>query len=177
MWVMLLDSKAAATDVIKHHQTAMEKECGRKLRLLRTNNSGEFTVAEFVAYCADEGIQRHYSATYSPQQNGVVERRNQTVVAAARALLKQRGMPAVYWGEAVMTAVHLLNRSPTSALDGKTPYEAWHGRKPAVSYLRIFGCLAFVKELNHVGKLDDRNSRGSSSATLKGLWPIACSTR
>ena len=59
-----------------------------------------------------------------------------------------------------MTAVHLLNRSPTSALDGKTPYEAWHGRKPAVSYLRIFGCLAFVKELNHVGKLDDRNSPG-----------------
>ena len=97
MWVMLLDSKAAAADVIKHHQTAMEKECGRKLRLLRTNNSGEFTMAEFVAYCADEGIQHHYSAPYSPQQNGVVERCNQTVVAAARALLKQRGMTTIYW--------------------------------------------------------------------------------
>jgi len=59
-----------------------------------------------------------------------------------------------------MTAVHLLNRSPTSALDGKTPYEAWHGRKPAVSYLQVFGCLAFVKELNHVSKLDDRSSPG-----------------
>ena len=57
-----------------------------------------------------------------------------------------------------MTAVHLLNRSPTSALDSKTPYEAWHGRKPAVSYLRIFGYLAFVKELNLIGKLDDRSS-------------------
>ena len=59
-----------------------------------------------------------------------------------------------------MIAVHLLNHSPISALDGKTTYEAWHGRKPAVSYLCIFGCLAFVKELNHVGKLDDRSSLG-----------------
>ena len=90
----------------------------------------------------------------------MVKRRNQTVVVLAHALLKQHGMPSVYWGEAVMTAIHLLNRSSTSALDGKTPYEAWHGRKPAVSYLRVFGCLAFVKELNHVGKLDDRSSPG-----------------
>ena len=57
-----------------------EAESGRKLRVLRTDNGGEFTAAEFAAYCADEGIQRHYSAPYSPQQNGVVERRNQTVV-------------------------------------------------------------------------------------------------
>ena len=57
-----------------------------------------------------------------------------------------------------MTVVHLLTCSPTSALDDKMLYEAWHGRKPAVSYLRIFNCLAFVKELNHVGKLDDRSS-------------------
>jgi hypothetical protein len=76
----------------------------------------------------------------------VVERRNQTVVVAVRALLKQRGMLTVYWGEAVMTAVHLLNRSPTSALDDKTPYEAWHGRKPVVSYMCIFDCLAFGAE-------------------------------
>ena len=124
MWAVLLDSKVAAADAIKRHQVAAKKECGRKLWVLCTDNGGEFTAAEFVAYCTDEGIQRHYSMPYSPQQDGVVERHNQTVVAAARALLKQRGMPAVYWGEAVMTAVHLLNRSPTSALDGKTPYEA-----------------------------------------------------
>jgi hypothetical protein len=117
-------------------------------------------VVEFTVYCADEGIQRHYSAPYSPQQNGMVERCNQTVVAAARALLTQCGMPAVYWGEAVMTVVHLLNHSLTSALDGKTPYEAWHKRKPTISYLHVFGYLAFVKELNHVGKLDDGNSPG-----------------
>jgi len=72
MWVVLLDSKAAATNAIKRHQAAVEKECGRKLRVLRTNNGDEFTTAEFAAYCSDEGIQRHYYASYSPQQNGVV---------------------------------------------------------------------------------------------------------
>ena len=82
------------------------------------------------------------------------------VVGMAQALLKQRGMPTVFWGEAVVTAVYILNRSPTKALNGKTPYEAWHGRKPAVSHLRVFGCLAFVKELSHIGKLDDRSTPG-----------------
>jgi hypothetical protein len=74
----------------------------------------------------------------------------------ARALLMQRGMPAVFWGEAVVTAVYILNRSPTKALNGRTPYEAWHGRKPAV----VFDCLAFGKELGHIGKLDDRSTLG-----------------
>jgi hypothetical protein len=78
----------------------------------------------------------------------------------ARALLKQRGMPTVFWGEAVVTAVYILNRSPTKALDGRTPYEAWHGRKPVVSHLRVFGCLAFAKELGHIGKLDDMSTPG-----------------
>ena len=81
------------------------------------------------------------------------------MAATARALLKQRGMPAIYWGEAVMTAVHLLNCSPTKALDSKTPYEAWHRRKPMVNH-SVFGCLAFAKELNHVGTLDDRSTPG-----------------
>ena len=67
-------------------------------------------------------------------------------------------MPAVFWGEAVVSAVYILNRSPTKALDGRTPYEAWHGRKPAVSHLRVFGCLAFTKDLSHISKLDDRST-------------------
>ncbi|XP_066361231.1 uncharacterized mitochondrial protein AtMg00810-like [Miscanthus floridulus] len=78
MWVMVLGSKGEAADVIRRSQAAAEAECGRKLRVLRTDNGGEFIVAEFASYYADEGIQRHYSASYNPQQNGVVERRNQT---------------------------------------------------------------------------------------------------
>jgi hypothetical protein len=82
------------------------------------------------------------------------------VVGMAWALLKQRGMAAVLWGEVVVTTVYILNRSPTKALNGRTPYEAWHGRKPAVSHLRVFGCLTFGKELDHIGKLDDRSTPG-----------------
>jgi transposase InsO family protein len=160
MWVVVLGSKGEAADAIRRTQAAAEAECGRKLRVLHTDNGGEFTVAEFASYCADEGVQRHYSASYNPQQNDVVERHNQTVVGMARALLKQRGMPAVFWGEAMVMAVYILNRSPTKALNSRTPYEAWHGRKPAVSHLRVFGCLAFGKELGHIGKLDDRSTPG-----------------
>jgi transposase InsO family protein len=107
MWVMVLGSKGEAADAIRRAQAAAVVECGRKLRVLRTDNGGEFTAAEFTSYYADKGIQRHYSAPYSSQQNGVVERRNQTVVGMARALLKQRGMPAVFWGEAVVSFVYI----------------------------------------------------------------------
>jgi hypothetical protein len=138
----------------------VEAECGRKLRVLRTDNGGEFTAAEFASYYVDEGVQHHYSAPYSPQQNDVIERRNQTVMGMARALLKQRGMPAVFWGEAMVTTVYILNRLPTKALNDRTPYEAWHGRKSVVSHLRVFGYLAFSKELGHIGKLDDRSTPG-----------------
>jgi hypothetical protein len=128
--------------------------------VLRTDNGSKFTTVEFASYCADEGVQRHYSAPYNPQQNGVVEQRNQMVVGMARALLKQRGMFAVFWGEAVVTAVYILNRSPTKALNDRTSYEGWHGRKPTVSHLRVFGCLAFAKELGYIGKLNDRSTLG-----------------
>jgi hypothetical protein len=76
----------------------------------------------------------------------------------ARALLKHWGMPVVFWGEAVVTTVYILNRSPTKALNSMTPYKTWHGHKPAVSHLRVFGCLAFGKELDHIGKLNDRST-------------------
>jgi hypothetical protein len=145
--------------------------------MLRTDNDGEFTAAEFASYCADEGVQRHYSASYSPQQNNVVEQRNQTAVGMARALLKQRGMSTVFWGEAVVTAVYILNRSPTKALNRMTLYEPWHGSKPAVSHLRVFSCLAFTKELGHIGKLDDRSTPGCSFATWRARRPTASLTQ
>jgi transposase InsO family protein len=124
MWFVVLGSKGEAADAIRRAQAAVEAECGRKLRVLRTDNGGEFTAAEFASYCIDEGVQRHYFAPYSPQQNDVIKRRNQTVVGMTQALLKHRGMPAVFWGEAVVTAVYILNRSPTKALNGRTSYEA-----------------------------------------------------
>lgn len=159
MWLVLLAAKSDAAEAIKRIQAGAESECGRTLHVLRTDNGGEFTAAEFADYCADRGIQRHFSAPYAPQQNGVVERRNQTILAMARALLKERSMPTVFWGEAVVTAVYILNRAPTKALDGKTPYEAWFGRTPAVAHLRTFGCVGYVKDTRpHLKKLDDRSA-------------------
>jgi hypothetical protein len=160
MWVVVLGSKGEAAEAIRRAQAAAEVECGRKLHVLRTDNGGEFTTAEFTSYCADEDVQRYYSAPYNPQQNNVIERRNQTVVGMARALLKQRGMSAVFWGEAVVTAVYILNRSPTKALNSRTSYETWYGHKSAVSHLWVFGCLTFNKELGHNGKLNDRSTPG-----------------
>jgi hypothetical protein len=116
--------------------------------------------AVHAAYYADEGITRHFLAPYTPQQNGVVERRNQTLVAMTWALLKQRRMPVKFWGEAVVTAVYLQNRLPTKSLAGRTPYEAWHGQKPTVNHLHMFDCRAFVKQLGHVDKLIDQSRAG-----------------
>jgi hypothetical protein len=145
--------------------------------VLRTNNDGEFTTAKLAAYCADEGVTRHFSVSYTPLQNGVVERRNQTVVAMAHALLKHRGMPAEFWGEVVVTVVYLQNRLPTKSFAGRTPYEARHGRKPAVSHLRVFGCQAFVKHSGTLISLPTATAPESSSATQRVQRRIASSTR
>ena len=80
------------------------------------------------------------------------------VVGMARSLLKAKGVPGEFWGEAVTTAFFLLNRSPTKSLDGQTPFEAWHGRKPNVHFLRTFGCFVHVKGTRPgLKKLDDRS--------------------
>ena len=159
MWLFLLTNKGEALAAVQQFQARVEVETGRRLRVLRTDNGGEFTSVTFVEHCAKHGIKRQHSAPYTPQQNGVVERRNQSVVTMARSLLKTRGLPAAFWGEAVTTAVHLLNRAPTKSVTGKTPFEAWHGHKPDVEHLRTFGCVAYVKSARpHLKKLDDRST-------------------
>jgi hypothetical protein len=78
----------------------------------------------------------------------------------AHSLLKSRGMPITFWGEAVATAVYLQNRAPTKSLNGITPYEAWHGHRPDVQHLRTFGCVAFVKAATpHLRKPEDRGTK------------------
>jgi transposase InsO family protein len=158
MWLSLLSTKDAAPAAIKRVQAAAERKSGRKLRALRTDRGGEFTAGHFTEYCAELGLRRELTAPYSPQQNGVVERRNQSVVGTARSLLKAKGLPSMFWGEAVNTAVYLLNRSSSKSIGGKTPYELWNGVPPAVHHLRTFGCVAHVKvTAPNVKKLDDRS--------------------
>lgn len=158
MWVALLGTKDAAPTAIKRIQAAAERKSGRKLLALRTDRGGEFTSAHFDEYCAELGVGRQLTAPYTPQQNGVVERRNQTVVGMARTMIKAKALPGMFWGEAVNTAVYILNRTTTKGTGGKTPYELWKGTTPAVHHLRTFGCVAHVKNIGpNVKKLDDRS--------------------
>ncbi|KAG6539068.1 hypothetical protein ZIOFF_004221 [Zingiber officinale] len=155
----LAHTKNDAFQAFKKFKVLTENKTGYKIRTLRTDRGGEFLSTEFTRFCGNEGIERHLTAPYTPQQNGVVERRNRTVMAMARSLLKGTHMPARFWGEAVRHAVYLLNRLPTKALGERTPFEAWMGRKPHLSHLRVFGCVAYVKNTTpHLKKLDDRSS-------------------
>ena len=83
MWLQLLTSKTEAVEAVKKFKARVEAESDKKLRVVQTDRDGEFTLGEFAAYYADQGVVRHHTAPYSPQQNGVVERQNQTVVGMA----------------------------------------------------------------------------------------------
>lgn len=139
MSLALLAAKSDAAAAIKKSQAAAEVESGRKLHILRTDNGGKFTSVEFARHCEDHDVQWHFSTPHKSQQNGVVEKHNQSILATARTLLKYRRMPAEFWGEPVSTAA-FLNRAPTKSLDDKTPIEAWYGHKPTVTFLHMFGC-------------------------------------
>ncbi|GJV36690.1 ribonuclease H-like domain, reverse transcriptase, RNA-dependent DNA polymerase [Tanacetum coccineum] len=126
--------------------------------MLRTDRGGEFTSNEFTQYCKVNGIARQLTAPYSPQQNGVVERRNRTIMSMTRCMMKATNMPQNFWAEAVRHAIHILNSVPTKALEDITPYEAIKKRKPNLENLRIFGCIAYAKvPSQHLTKLDDRS--------------------
>ena len=94
MWLQLLMSKDKAAAAIKKFKIRAEAESSKKLRVLRTDRGGEFTLVEFAAYCADQGVVQHHTTPYSPQQNGVVEKRNQMVVGMARSMMMAKVMPA-----------------------------------------------------------------------------------
>jgi len=159
MWIELLATKDEAFRCFKRVKALAETERGGKLRAFRSDRGGEFNSLEFREYCDEHGIKHFTTTPYTPQQNGVVERRNRTVVEMARCLLKSKGVPGEFWGEAVTTAVYLLNRAQTKSLQGRTPYEAWYNKKPRVHHLRTFGCVVHVKQAGPgISKLSDRST-------------------
>lgn len=156
-WVYFLKAKSETFENFKRLRALVERQSGNRLMCLRSDRGGEFTSSEFYRYCNDHGIKRELTASYSPQQNGVSERKNRNIVEKARSLLKCRNLPKNFWGEAVATAVHLINISPTQAVKNKTPFEAWQGMKPTVNYLRIFGYIAYsLIPSQKLEKLDDK---------------------
>jgi hypothetical protein len=133
-----------------------EGESGIKLKALCTDRGGKFTTTEFADYCVAEGVHHQHMTPYSSQQNGIIEHRNGIVVATARSMLKAKGLPGWFWGEAVNTAVYVLNRCLTKSVDGMTPFEAWHRRKTVVHHLKMFGCIMYVRNTTpHLRKLED----------------------
>ena len=109
MWVEMLKTKDQALDCFKKIKLIADVESGEKLKALRTDRGVEFTSNLFSVFCSDGGIKHYTTTPYSPQQNGVVERRNQTVVEMVRCMLKAMQVPSAFWGEAVCTAVYVLN--------------------------------------------------------------------
>ncbi|KAB2625790.1 hypothetical protein D8674_017450 [Pyrus ussuriensis x Pyrus communis] len=138
-WVYFLRYKSEALEYFKRFKAMTELQCGYKIKYLRSDRGGEFLSSEFSDYCNVSGIQRQLTMSYTPQQNGVSERKNRTVVEMAKTMLHEKGMPYQFWAEAVHTVVYLLNRCPTKALDKKTPFESYNGRKPGIAHLKIFG--------------------------------------
>lgn len=158
MWIYMLKNKSEALEAFKKFHIMVENGRDERIKVLRTDRGGEFVSNDFKAYCEQVGITRHFTTPYTPQQNGVVERRNRTVVEMARSYLKQMKLPPGLWAEAVRHSVYVLNRLPTRALTGQTPYEAWTGLKPDISHIRVFGCLAHMRTPgNQMQKLDDRS--------------------
>ena len=118
---------------------------GRKIKYLRSDNGGEYTSNAFIQYLTSKGnIQHQFTILRTPEQNGVAECMNRTLQECGRSMLQGAGLPDGFWAEAVITAAILRNRSPTKAVEYMTPYELFHGSKPNVSNLRVFGCTAYM---------------------------------
>ena len=129
---------------IKIKDFKLEGELGVRLQKFRSDGGGEFVSKKFQEFCITRGIDKQLTVPYTPQQNGVAERMNRTLMEMARSMMYHANIPQKLWAEAVSTAVYLRNRCPTSSFPGATPYERWFGEKPDVDHLRIFGCSVYV---------------------------------
>ncbi|TYK18672.1 Retrovirus-related Pol polyprotein from transposon TNT 1-94 [Cucumis melo var. makuwa] len=146
--------------MFKRFKALVEKESGYYIKALRSDRGGEFTSNEFKTFCAENGIRRPMTVPFTPQQNGVVERKNRTILNMARSMLKCKKMPKEFWAQAVECTVYLSNRSPTRSLWNKTPQQAWTGRKPSIGHLRVFGCMAYAHIPDQKrSKLDDKSEK------------------
>ncbi|CAM8990208.1 unnamed protein product [Rhodiola kirilowii] len=145
VWVFLLKTKDETFDKFKHWKALVENQSGCSVKCLRTDNGLEFCNGLFNKFCEEHGIDRHLTIPGTPQQNGTAERMNRTLLEKARCMLISSGIKSTLWGDALVTAAYLINRSPSSMIGFKTPQEMWTGHKPNINHLRPFGCTAFAK--------------------------------
>lgn len=139
----LMTNKSEVSKFFKEYEAVVTSHWSKKIARIRCDNGGEYVSHEFKNFCKQKGIQIEFTVPYSPQQNGVAERKNRTLIEKARTMIIGSGLGRDMWGEAVLTATYLMNRSPTVVIRDKVPAELWYGRKINLSHLRIFGCLAY----------------------------------
>jgi len=147
VWCYFLKQKNSkeVLEAFKEFKALCEKHSGKFILRFRCDNGrAEYNNHDFQTFLKVEGITYEPSAPYTQDQNGLSERMIRTLVEKARTMLLEAKLPERFWAEAVNTAVFLHNRSPTRALEGKTPFEAWNGLKPDLSHLRRFGCDAYL---------------------------------
>lgn len=156
----LMKHKSEVMSHFLNFKRLVEKQLGLPIKIFRSDGGGEYCNDNFSKYLQQQGIIHQKSIPYSPSQNGVSERLNRTLLEKTRCMLKGAALCGRYWGEAVMTAIYLKNRSPTAALSGRTPEEVWSGSKPDLAHLRVFGCIAYslVPEQKR-RKLDPKSKR------------------
>ena len=144
----------------KKWKALAKNETGKRLKCLRSDKGGEYCSKEFDSYYSHNGIHREKTVPRTPQENGVSERMNITIMEHARCMRLHVGFPLQFWADAVNTAVYLINKGPSSALDGGIPEEAWIGKQVKYSFLRTFGCEAFsilIKMIEQSLRLNPRN--------------------
>ncbi|GBL75184.1 Retrovirus-related Pol polyprotein from transposon TNT 1-94 [Araneus ventricosus] len=158
--IYLLSKKDEVLSKLKEYIAMTRNKFGRTLKVLRSDNGGEYIGKEIEDFLKEQGIVHQLTVPYSPQQNGVSERKNRTLIEMTRCLLSEANLPQRFWAEAAMTATYLQNRLPTKP-KGKTPYELWTNHKPNLSHIRVFGCKAYAYiQKQKRGKLDSKSVEG-----------------
>ncbi|GKA34294.1 retrovirus-related pol polyprotein from transposon TNT 1-94 [Tanacetum coccineum] len=154
-------TKDETSGILKSFITGIENLVDHKVKVIRCDNETKFKNREMNQFCEMKGILRQFSVARTPQQNGVAERRNRTLIEAARTMLADSKLPTTFWAEAVNTACYVQNRVLVVKPHNKTPYELFHGRTPTLSFMRPFGCpVTILNTIDHLGKFDGKANEG-----------------
>ncbi|KAK1440871.1 hypothetical protein QVD17_06703 [Tagetes erecta] len=156
-YVYLMKHKHETFEKFKEFQNEVENQLGKTIKTLRSDRGGEYLSSEFLNHLKERGIISQPTPPGTPQLNGVCERRNRTLLNMVRSMMCRTNLPHSLWSYALMTAARIINLVPTKRVD-KTPYEIWHGHKPNLSYLRVWGCDAYVTS-DSDDKLDPRGEK------------------
>ena len=160
-WIGLIKHKDEAFEKFQIFKALVENELDIKIKCLRSDRGGEYSSNEFFEFCEQHGIKRQFSVAGTPQQNGVAERMNRTIVQMARAMFDDSGTPDMFWSEAAHTAVNILNKAHVRVNSDKTPYELWYGNSPSVRHFKVFGSNCFIKNNDEkLGKFEPRSDEG-----------------